>query len=109
MSISNILSIAERWYVYSAADVHPYLADASGHPVGPKAALRHVRLLEGELRNLRRHYEQEIFDCEGSCELDRDGLGGKSSPCRRCPSHPLRDADDPAAAIALYLGKKHDD
>lgn len=104
MTIDDVLHISERWHVYSATeDVHPYLADASGHPVGPRATLRHVRLLEAEMRNLRRRYEQAIFDCDDQCELDCDGMGGKASPCRRCPRHPLRNAADPAEAIEKYL------
>lgn len=41
--------------------------------------------------------------CNGACDLDCDGHGGRATPCRKCPSHPLRKGD-PSEAIRNYLG-----
>lgn len=35
-------------------------------------------------------YQREKYDCASHCELDFDGHGGRSTPCRRCGHHELR-------------------
>lgn len=91
-----------QWWVAGDSQ-NGVLIDGRVGMVTPGQALAAIKQRDAEIERLEQRYRRQVFDCEGSCELDRDGHGGKASPCHRCPRHPLRQGDDPAEAIRRYL------